>query len=173
MLAGVGVEVFGNCFGVASVWMVGEDEWKDIPVAVEDVVNEAGFGFGVFDVVCSDGVCEAFGVVEGDGAGELVFEFVVERVLLFVAIEAVVFLALGEEDEVAWVAEVQAGAAVASQGVVVGFGDGDAFVEYVEVVVDGSPVDADLIAEISVLEFFTGVGGGDGTEAVEVFWLLD
>jgi len=140
---------------------------------VEYVIDEAGFGFGVFDVVCFDGEREAFGVVEGDGAGEFVFEFVVEGVLSFVRFEAVVFLALGEEDEVAWVAEVQAGAAVASQGVVVGFGDGDAFVEHVEVVVDGSPVDADLVAEIGVLEFFTGVGGSDGTESVEVFGLLD
>ena len=72
-----------------------------------------------------------------------------------------------------WVTEVQSGAAVASQGVVLRFGDSDTFIEYVEVVVDGSPVDADLIAEISVLEFFTGVGGGDGAETVEVFGLLD
>ena len=118
MLAGFGGKLFSDCLGVTSVWMVGEDEGEDVPVAVEDVVNEAGFGFGVFDVVGSDGVCEAFGVVEGDGAGEFVLELVVERVLLFVAFEAVVFLSLGEEDEVTWVAEVQSGAAVASQGVV-------------------------------------------------------
>ena len=118
MLARAGVEVFGDCFGVTGVWVVGEDEGEDVPVAVEDVVNEAGFGFCVFDIVCSDSICEAFGVVEGDGAGEFVLEFVVERVLLFVAFEAVVFLSLGEEDEVTWVAEIQAGAAVAAQGVV-------------------------------------------------------
>jgi len=100
MLAGVGIKVFGDCFGIASVRVVREDEGEKVSVAVEDVVNEAGFGFCVFDIVCSDGVCEAFGVVEGDGAGEFVFEFVVERVLLFVAFEAVVFLSLGEEDEV-------------------------------------------------------------------------
>ena len=106
VLAGFGGEFFGDCFGVASVWVVGEDEGEDVPVAVEDVVYEAGFGFGVFDVTISDIICEAFGVVEGDGAGEFVFEFVVEGVLSFVPFEAVVFLALGKEDEVAWVPEV-------------------------------------------------------------------
>ena len=54
-----------------------------------------------------------------------------------------------------------------------GFGDGDVFVKYVEVVVDCSPVDADLLADLSILEFVTGVGGGDRTESVDVFRLLD
>jgi hypothetical protein len=53
-----------------------------------------------------------------------------------------------------------------------GLGDSDTFVENVEVVIDGSSVYANLIAEIGVLEFFTGVGGSDGTESVEVFGLL-
>jgi len=114
VLAGFGGELFGDCLSVASVWVVGEDEGEDVPVAVEDVIDENVFGFGVFDVVRSDVEGEAFGVVEGDGAGEFVFEFVVEGVLSFVRFEAVVLLALGEEDEVAWVAEVQSGAAVAS-----------------------------------------------------------
>ena len=173
VLARVGVEVFGDCFGVASTWVVGEDEGEDASVAVDDVVDEAGLGFCVFDLVCSDGECEAFGVVEGDGAGEFVLEFVVERVLLLVAFEAVVFLSSGEENEVAWIAEVQAGAAVASQGVVVRFSNSYPLIKNIEITIDGSPVDADLVAECCVLEFFTGVGGGDGAEAVEVFGSSD
>jgi len=173
VLAGFRDKFFGDCFGVASVWVIGENEGEDVSLVMEYVINEAGFGFGVFDVTISDIICKAFGVVEGDSAGEFVFEFVVESVLSFVRLEAVMFLALGEKDEVAWIAEVQSGAAVASQGVVVGFGDCDAFVEHVEVVVDGSPVNADLLAELSILEFVTGIGGSDGTESVEVFGLLD
>ena len=86
--------------------VVGEDEGRDVSVVVEDVINEAGFGFGVFDVVRSDIEREAFSVVEGYSAGEFVFEFVVESVLSFVRLEAVVFLTLGKENEVAWVPEV-------------------------------------------------------------------
>jgi len=37
--------------------MVGEDEGEDVSVAVEDVVDEAGFGFRVFNVAVTDVVC--------------------------------------------------------------------------------------------------------------------
>jgi hypothetical protein len=83
--------------------LVGEDEPKDLPLVVEDVVNEARFGCGIFNVVFSHGECEAFGVVEDNGAGELVFKFAIERVLMFVVFEVVVFLSLREENDVAWV----------------------------------------------------------------------
>jgi hypothetical protein len=106
VLARVGVEFFGDCFGVVGIRVVGEDEPKDLPLVVEDVVNEARFGFGVFNVVFSHGECEVFGVVEGDGAGAIVFKFGIERVLMFVVFEAMVFLSLREENEVAWVPDI-------------------------------------------------------------------
>jgi len=86
--------------------MVGKNERKHVSFVVKDVIYEASFRFGVFDIIYSDRICKAFGVVESDGSCEFVLKFVVKRVLLFVSFEAVVFLSLGEENEVTWIAEV-------------------------------------------------------------------
>ena len=53
------------------------------------------------------------------------------------------------------------------------FSDSDPLIKNIEITIDGSPVDADLVADGCVLEFVTGVGGSDSAEAVEVFGLLD